>query len=547
MRKIVLAVDHERKLIMEAADLHAQRREAHADTVARLEQRVAQLVRDRQASGPLHLNGFTLRKADSHNHVEPNTEEDEAKYLEAAIRASLSFQRSQEQLLETPKSMPRDQRVTQTAPPKYGHLVPSDCNGGEEAGATRDCLLNESRSDADPAGRSAAAGGAHDRHFNGSAAPSLAPNSEPRRRGCDDRQRCADDLDPSDSRRRGGGVHGLALLPPNSAPLVFGHTPLSPTSVHRAFAQNSGNSMAISSRSWSDGSSQRPALSSSAVGEWFDDLDEHDPEPPPAAQDPAWRVLAEVGGHTEGKHEGVLAQVELVSPQKMEAVNCLHNEGSSDFIDGDVTDADRMSDHDTGGEEEPPDPRQWGRDNSDDDDMEASHPLHHHHHRQSVKRAQARSAAGRDSTGDATLLNEGREGAVTPPLPATLESELWHARSTTGRDLAPLRTGIALPSAALPDQGEFGSGARLEEMLAGRSGGSGRARRSVKPAAPKKVVVNVQTQTKTFRVLVTPNDSWAHLCALVQSEMAFKDPPQLSCDGWAREPKPFTLIKVSRS
>jgi hypothetical protein len=207
------------------------------------------------------------------------------------------------------------------------------------------------------------------------------------------------------------------------------------------------------------------------------------------------------GGEGGGEKEGTGSR--RLSPQKMEALSCLRINDSDEMIDGDqIMDGDRMSDHDTGGEEEQPDPRPWcGNELEDGED-----PDWHLH--AAVERAQAR--------------RHDRAGAETPPLPTALETQI-RTRSS----------GVVLDSGASPvDKNSAG----------GRRGGGARSRGS-KPTAPKKVVVNVHTQAKTFRVLVTPNDTWAHLCALVQAEMGFRDPPQLSCDGWTREPKPFLLIK----
>ena len=67
------------------------RREQHVVKMAHLERKAAQLVLSRQNSASnLELNGHTMRFSQNHDHVEPATEEAEAKYLEVAIRASLS-------------------------------------------------------------------------------------------------------------------------------------------------------------------------------------------------------------------------------------------------------------------------------------------------------------------------------------------------------------------------------------------------------------------------------------------------------------------------
>jgi hypothetical protein len=71
--------------------------------MASLQQHAAQLEHARRNAAPLHLNGYMLRQSADHDHIEPSTEQDEAKFLEAAIQASLCLQRieSQQELRST--------------------------------------------------------------------------------------------------------------------------------------------------------------------------------------------------------------------------------------------------------------------------------------------------------------------------------------------------------------------------------------------------------------------------------------------------------------
>ncbi len=103
VRKLVHDVDNERQRIIDAASLHAQRREEHAERMASLQQHAAQLEHARRNAAPLHLNGYMLRQSADHDHIEPSTEQDEARFLEAAIQASLCLQRieSQQELCST--------------------------------------------------------------------------------------------------------------------------------------------------------------------------------------------------------------------------------------------------------------------------------------------------------------------------------------------------------------------------------------------------------------------------------------------------------------
>ena len=103
VRKLVHDVDNERQRIIAAASLHAQRREEHAERMASLQQHAAQLEHARRNAAPLHLNGYMLCQSADHDHIEPSTEQDEARFLEAAIQASLCLQRieSQQELRST--------------------------------------------------------------------------------------------------------------------------------------------------------------------------------------------------------------------------------------------------------------------------------------------------------------------------------------------------------------------------------------------------------------------------------------------------------------
>ena len=93
VEQVVHEVERVRSRIMRAANLHSQRRQEHAKEMSRLQRRVLQLASINQTrGGRLELNGSSLRLSALHNHIEPTTEEDEAKYLEAGIRASLSLQ-----------------------------------------------------------------------------------------------------------------------------------------------------------------------------------------------------------------------------------------------------------------------------------------------------------------------------------------------------------------------------------------------------------------------------------------------------------------------
>ena len=91
VQSLVHKVDQTRAHMIQAAFQHLKRREQHWVKMAHLERKAAQLVLSRQNSASnLELNGHTMRFSQNHDHVEPATEEAEAKYLEAAIRASLS-------------------------------------------------------------------------------------------------------------------------------------------------------------------------------------------------------------------------------------------------------------------------------------------------------------------------------------------------------------------------------------------------------------------------------------------------------------------------
>jgi len=253
VHKLVLEVDQARQQIMDAASLHAQRRDKHAATIAELEQRAAHLAQARQNCRPLQLNGFNLRPSNEHNHVEPSTEEDEEKYLAAAIHLSLSM--SQGNLLEDERqglTKPTSNMrpcMEQFAPPNHTHDSSTGARGDDRTAGVPAVRISNGAgiaSDGRAHGRAGIASGNDETQdfisTNSSKLPAwktTAPQSEPRRslyRGPQPREENGGDVGNIGIERA-----SLQLRPPPSMPHILGyshaHTPLSPASVYRAFEQ----------------------------------------------------------------------------------------------------------------------------------------------------------------------------------------------------------------------------------------------------------------------------------------------------------------------
>ena len=378
VHKLVQEVDGTRAQINDAATLHAQNREAHAERMARLEHQAAQLSHARQLSGPLHLNGFNLRPSADHDHVEPSTAEDEAKYLEAAIRASLSLHNQ----MHTPTQSLDRPHSTQSAPPKRTHETSSGRPGGG---------LNSEDAGLVPAPGMSDLCHGHGRAWDESTKAMQAPQTEPRRIGHSDyfaRPEGLREQEPAHWTARGtggaemnGGAHRM-VLEPQSQPIASGHTPISPARVYRAFEQTQADE--VPAPPLRGGGHQRPDLNGGSHSEWLD-FEERDPQAPTSqalarVRDGGSRLLSEPDPFCDSTRTGAPARRHApwlsangegpakagegecagergrpggsaVSPVKMESLSSLTKEEE----EWDLTDADRMSDHESGGEQEPGD------------------------------------------------------------------------------------------------------------------------------------------------------------------------------------------------
>jgi len=398
VHKVVEEVERTRKWIMDAATLHAQRREAHAERMARLEHQAAHILHARQLSGPLHLNGFNLRPSAHHDHVEPSTEEDEAQYLEAAIRASLSFHSQ----LHTPSKDLDRPHSTQSAPPKQHHATSS---GRSDGGLnSEECGLASVPEPGTPD-----LNHAHGRVQSDRANGMHAPQTEPRRmrysnfarnEGLPEQQQPQLTAGSTGGEEMNGGSRGRLLLQPHSHPISSSHTPISPATVYRAFEQTQEGEGPHQPH-------QRPHLNGGSHSEWLD-FEERDPHPPTRealahVRDRGGRTLVSepdmffeltplrrpqfsaapagtvapgrghghsVSGDAQSAGPGSLGDGAWageggwqggseVLPVKVESLNSLTEVEErltrEEEAEWDLTDADRMSDHESGGEQEPGD------------------------------------------------------------------------------------------------------------------------------------------------------------------------------------------------